>query len=295
MKKNTTLLLITFFFFTKTLPGDNNTYVNVYASTNQVTSASNTITSMQQTVPAALLKELAHGSESFMNNNKLFIAAVAGAYAYGRTFASIVNANHKLACDKAWSTWKAEFLLEELKNQDPKILTKELLFEIQKRHITVEKPADALLPFITFLNTIDEEIANLNHYRSLHFWLESCHATWLFPVNKNRFASVTMRLERLWFIRNLFLSWAAEYKLSTFTPRSTFSKLSQLYTSIMNRLNLSPSSPNQSSHQNTHTKTILTTFAETVCCAQAAALIGALVSPTGPVKKVITNTIHIAI
>jgi hypothetical protein len=299
---------------------NNITFQTLNTSTNKT---ENTIHAVQQTLTSDMLKELAHGSGSFMNNNKLVIAAIAGAYAYGRTFMSIVQANHELARASAWASWKAELPLEALKSQDQETLTKELLFEIQKRHTNANQPADALMPFITFLGAIDEEIAAINHYRSLHFWLESCHATWLFPVNKNRFASASSRLERLWFIKNMFLQWAAEYKLSTLATRSAFSTISHLYHYFANKLNLgssyihnsfaptsefsveqtslehhgvnTPAIDQLKTDKKTRTKTLVRTVIETVCCAQVAALIGAALSPATHTSTVFNNTIECTI
>jgi len=282
--------------------------INLYSSANQISSTSNTITSFQQNIPTTLLKELAHGSESFMSNNKLLIATLASAYVYGRTFMSIVQANHELARDNAWASWKSNLSLDELKALDKEALTKELLLDIQKRHTSVDKPADALLPFITFLNTLDQEISHINHYRSLNFWIQSCHATWLFPINERRFASACLRLERLWFIKNLFLNWAAEYKLSTLTLRSTQSTLSKLYYSFINRLTFdatieNPFKPKENlftlerphADQIVRAKTILFTLAETACCAQIAALIGSIFSSSRPVNTIINNVVDISL
>lgn len=331
MKKEIALLSILAIGTIKVLAGSEsvvNNNINIYASTNQTTNTSNALTAVQQTIPTALLKELAHGGESFMNKNKLFITAIAGAYAYGRTFMSIVQANHELARTDAWASWKAELSVDALKSQDHEALTKELLFEIQKRHTNADKPADALMPFITFLSSIDEEIAAINHYRSLHFWLESCHATWLFPVNKNRFASASSRLERLWFIKNLFLQWAAEYKLSTLAPRSAFSTVSNLYHYFAHKLNFITGSTHDSLSTDTvfnagqssieqstigqstieqlmvnqsetdksiRTKTLARTMLETACCAQVAALIGAALTPRMQVNRLVTNTINVSL
>ena len=303
MKKQLFLLIALTVYMSKTCadagPTFNNniTFQTLNTSTNKT---ENTILAVQQTLSSDMLKELAHGSGSFMNNNKLLVAAIAGTYAYGRTFMSIVKANHDLARETAWAAWKAEFSLDALKSQDQETLTKELLFEIQKRHASADKPADALMPFITFLGAVDEEIASLNHYRSVHFWLESCHSTWLFPVNKNRFSSVSTRLERLWFIKNLFLTWAAEYKLSTLASRSALSTLSRLYNYFANKLNLSALSTNALlsekpvPEKNARAKTILITLAETACCAQLAALIGAALTPYAPINRVFSNTIQVS-
>lgn len=283
---------------------NNITFQTLNTSTNKI---DNTLVAVQQSISSEYLKELAHGSGSFMSNNKLLMTALASAYAYGRTFMAIVQANHELARTNAWASWKSELFLDELKKQDQEALTKELLFEIQKRHTTAEKPADALLPFITFLSVIDEEISALNHYRSIQFWLESCHIIWLFPVNKSRFASASARLERLWFIKNLFLTWAAEYKLSSLAPRSALSTLSSLYNYFANKLNFdtqteSPFKPKESlltlerplSEKTMRTKTLLITLAETACCAQLAAFMGAALTPTTPVNRVISNTIQVS-
>jgi hypothetical protein len=310
MKKQLFLLIALIAYtansFTDAGPTFNNniTFQTLNTSTNKT---ENTILAVQQTISSDMLKELAHGSGSFMNNNKLLVAAIAGTYAYGRTFVSVVKANHELGRETAWAVWKAEFSLDSLKSQDQETLTKELLFEIQKRHTSADKPADALMPFITFLGVVDEEIASLNHYRSMHFWLESCHSTWLFPVNKNRFACASSRLERLWFIKNLFLTWAAEYKLSTLASRSALSTLSRLYRYFADKLNSiimhnngSFSSNNElvldrpATDKNARTKTLLFTLAETACCAQLAALIGAALTPSAPINRVFSNTIQVS-
>lgn len=213
----------------------NNNNIHIYTSATQASSSTNMLSAVQQMpISSAILEKLTKGG-SILDKNRLLLATIASAYIYGRTFVAVVRANHALAESASWASWKPELSLDGLKTLDQAELTKELLHEIQKRHMSVEKPADALLPFITFLGTIDDEITHINTYRSIHFWIETCHATWMFPINAQRFASATTRLERLWFLKNLFLSWAADYKLSSFIKSPT-SLSARLYAYLTEKL-----------------------------------------------------------
>lgn len=276
------LCVVSCTLYTKEPQTINNNNIHIYTSATQASSSTNVLSAVQQLpLTPAMLEKLGKQSGSFLNKNKLLLAAIASAYLYGRTFVAVVQGNHELANTTSWASWKSDVSLDELKALDQAVLTKELLRDIQKRHTSAEKPADALLPFITFLSTIDTEIDQINRYRSLHFWIETCHASWLFPLNERRFASASNRLERLWFVKNLFLSWAADYKLSNLTNRTPKTLGARLYRYLVEKLcallpesapldTLTPAERLEQEQKRMRTRTLLTTLAEAACIAPLA-------------------------
>jgi hypothetical protein len=112
-----------------------------------------------------------------------------------------------------WSSWKRETVLSALQAMPQEDITRELLMDIQKRYTSIEKPTEFMLPLIHFLYDIDIELKMLTRYHHLGTWISKTKASYIIPFDVYRFNTAQERLARLAFIKNLFLSWAANYKI----------------------------------------------------------------------------------
>ncbi len=213
-------------------PVINNPINNTQANTQTQTSTQAQTTSVSQTIsqtishycsavwtmlsPAALQKELANAqgqSKTFLQHYKIPLLAgtVIGSYTW--LCAETIRGAQYLSKANLWSSWKRATPLTTLHEMPQEALTRELLIEIQKRYTPPDKPTEFMLPLIHFLHDVDIELQTLKHYDKMNIWLTKTRALYIVPFDLQRFSSTRERMARLALVKNLFLSWAAEYKL----------------------------------------------------------------------------------
>lgn len=126
-----------------------------------------------------------------------------------------------------WSLWRSGPLLDPLLTYPQRELTQQLLLDIQKKYTTSARPTEFIQPLIIFLTTLEEEQKNLKQYKTLCNILKRINIGGLFMLDKELMQEVDQRLQKLLYIKNLFLSWAAEYKVAHYeNPLLNLSKTS---------------------------------------------------------------------
>ena len=78
----------------------------------------------------------------------------------------------------------------------------------------VQNPTDFISPLISFVQTIDKEINTLKKFIDAYWLITKLHTEKLLPVNIKQFATLNERYKKLLYLKNVFLSWAAEYKVN---------------------------------------------------------------------------------
>lgn len=169
--------------------------------------------------PPALLTNLPYKEWQTSTRNFLFakryslaLACVLGGYIYSCYV--IVQANKYLALTDTWACWRNDVPLETLIAIPQAELAKELILDIQRRYSNPQNPTDFLNPLIIFIQTIDQEIAMTKKLNSVNSFITKLHLDFILPVNKKLFDSVGNKYKKLIYLKNLFLSWAAEYKIN---------------------------------------------------------------------------------
>ena len=114
-----------------------------------------------------------------------------------------------------WARWKSYCSFADLCAIPEKELEKELIHTIAKRNCNKKNPTDMIHPLISFINTIDTEIYRINRYISTASAIKKCHLIKFFPTNDTKIANTQQLLERAHFIKHIFLSWLAEYNLTS--------------------------------------------------------------------------------
>ena len=112
-----------------------------------------------------------------------------------------------------WANWRDDLSLEQLLNIPHEQLTHELLTEIQRRYLSQKNPTDFISPLTSFLNTLDNEIKYLHSYKRLREWIYWTYLSRLLPNKTKTHHSFDKQLQRLNYLKNIFLAWAAQYKL----------------------------------------------------------------------------------
>lgn len=150
---------------------------------------------------------------SYISNNRCQIAGISLAALYLYLFSKVIKGNKYLGRKDSWALWKCDCSLVQLLEIPQKQLSQELLLEIQRRYTSIEKPIDFISSLIAFMHNIDQEIAYTKYFISLEAWLRAFRISLFFPINRKRFSQAPDNLNRLIYIRNLFLTWAAHYKI----------------------------------------------------------------------------------
>jgi len=125
----------------------------------------------------------------------------------------VLKGNSCFSSRDSWAMWKYEIPLDELLAMPAHVLSHDLLLEIQRRYTSVDAPADFVSSLVAFMKDIDKEVAEVKYYSNLVIWLKKLRISILFPIRHKLFAMAPERLSRLSYVRNVFLTWAAQYKM----------------------------------------------------------------------------------
>src|SRR4030095_15203362 len=133
---------------------------------------------------------------------------------YSATSALLLTDYHYFSNSTAWSRWKQECTFEDLCAISQKDLARELLLTIGQRYYNEQNPTDLAHPLIEFLNDINTEIKKIKRYISIANIVKRLHLIKIFPTNEPKIGYAHKRLERVLFIKHIFLSWLSEYNLT---------------------------------------------------------------------------------
>jgi uncharacterized protein YlbG (UPF0298 family) len=159
-------------------------------------------------------KEWQDKTSSFLFNKRYFLGttAVLGGYIY--TCAYIVKANKYLEKADNWINWRSDIPFDILITTPQNELAKELILEIQRRYSNAQNPTDFISPLILFIQTIDAEMDTIKNYTDVYWLITKMHVQMLLPINQKQFSTLHEKYKKLLYLKNIFLSWAAEYKVS---------------------------------------------------------------------------------
>jgi len=153
-------------------------------------------------------------SQSFIKTYKKELLAATGISTYLAIFYFLIKGETYLKKESLWSCWPNNIDFQEFIQISHKTIEEQLLQDIQVRYIKPESPTDFITPLILFMNDIEQEKKHLTFYLRLHNLLSKTYLSWIFPVDKKRFLTIKEKLERLTMVKNMFLIWAAQYKIN---------------------------------------------------------------------------------
>jgi len=207
------------------------------------TSQTSVSVNMGDIIPWEMLKNLPYkqwGSKTgnFLYNKRYFLIATTalGSYLYGCHEWN--KANKFLSRKDIWCAWHEEMALDSLVAVPQRDLAAELILEIQRRYSNTNNPTDFLEPLITFVKEIESEISIISKLKRAYYVFSRTHLSALFPINEKLFVSLDAKLQRSIYLKNLFLSWAAEYKISH-NRKQRFVPPFKSHTSTMQQTNAS--------------------------------------------------------
>ncbi|MFC1845567.1 hypothetical protein ACFLX2_00390 [Candidatus Dependentiae bacterium] len=161
-----------------------------------------------------------HHAKDFLWEHKYKVlgAGLLGAYAYA--LYNILHGNDYFARKDTWSTWRTELSNQDLAFIPQEKLALDLMAEIQRRHVTIDKPTDFLSPVAQFMQAAKKEISQLERYDRLYRWTSKIYLSPLLPFNRKKFASAQQKIERLLYLQHCAATWLAQYKMVINMPEA---------------------------------------------------------------------------
>jgi len=187
--------------------------INIECSPSQSIDLSQDYSLLFDKIPAVPINEYSKALASSLYDLKYYIAGGTAVGLYLFIFYQVLKGTTYVANIHSWSRWKGDILLEELLAIPAASISNDLILEIQRRYTTAEAPADFISPLVLFMKDIDKEISTFKYYNNLFTRLKKIKIAGLFPIKQNVYKIVPDKTNRLIYIRNVFLSWAAQYKV----------------------------------------------------------------------------------
>ncbi len=161
-------------------------------------------------------REVASSAYTYLAMYKLPILVGTTGSIYLTLFTIIFMGNRFLTSDTTWASWKKDQSLEELQELSQDKLGKELIRDVQKRHINKANPTDYISPLVQFVQTVEKETKIVNHYLQLAVPLRWTRLSYIFPINNKSFEHAQEARKRLIFVKHIFISWTAQDNLGNF-------------------------------------------------------------------------------
>jgi len=159
-------------------------------------------------------KQWSNKTVNFFHKNRYLLGASLALGGYIVACNYTVQANKFLERTDTWASWHNEITTEQLMAMNHKELAKELIVEIQRRYSNPQNPTDFISPLIAFVQTIDKEIALLKSYRTYFIWVQKLHLQAALPIQQKLLYKADDSYKKIIHIKNIFLSWAADYKIN---------------------------------------------------------------------------------
>ena len=133
---------------------------------------------------------------------------------YVGTWLLLLSSHYYFNQTDLWSDWQLTTPFTKLCARSEQLLQQELIFDIQRQYINQQNPTDFISPFVTFLSKINSEEKYINRYITVFNGINSLYLARLFLVTEKKIKEIELRKQRLTFVRELFLSWIAEYNIN---------------------------------------------------------------------------------
>ena len=156
---------------------------------------------------------MSNGIAGWIQNNKLQSASIGLLCCYSSIFYQIYRSNLSINDPNSWSNWHNGSSLEDLLATPQARLESDLLFAIQTRYVHPENPTDFIYSLVQSSNSLSHEMSILQDQISRYKWLETCYCMPLFFTNTQELSILQEKHRKLSFIKHLFASWCAAYKI----------------------------------------------------------------------------------
>ncbi len=167
----------------------------------------------QKIEPSKAIQEKMDNLWELIGNHKYQLMGCSLVAGYGYLFARVLADHWFVRSNDTWSSWKKDKKIEELQRSPLQPLRNELIHDIQIDHVSSPDPINASAPLAEFMKRIESEINRINGYLKISTILQRTRLLLIFPTNSATIELAHKKLKRAQFIKQLFVSWAAEYKM----------------------------------------------------------------------------------
>jgi hypothetical protein len=204
---------------------NNNTYLpNINSSSNATSSSSNQtnvnvstwIEMIQENKFYKDAPEYLTTFKSLLHQNRYTIATWSACISYATIATKSLYAQHFLSHRGNWCQWKKHLSAEELQEYDQQELIKNLIHDIQIKHIDPFHPTDFITPCVRFIQTIEIESKYIQQI--IIIGTIATKLKRLFFMSNETLQKVKTYKQRLVCIKNLFVVWAANYNMGQAAP-----------------------------------------------------------------------------
>lgn len=170
---------------------------------------------LQGMYPVDVAKTFVLSINNYIRNHKMRTTLTLIAGSYASTLCMLVYYDlYLMFRTNTWACWKGNVPFDVLITIPYDHLSQDLLLTIQQKYQSTQAFTDFLRPLIRFLHDINTEIATLSHFMTLHKWLSIARMTIFFPKQEKWIEEAREKLKRVAYLREIFLRWAAEYKIT---------------------------------------------------------------------------------
>lgn len=194
----------------------NNNHTIVLDTTTQINQSSKIISIVKKTINQLPLKKwntAINGYFSYIMEHTWESCGVGLLMLHLVCSYQLIRGNSHFKNESLWSTWKKEIPLRSLILIPKDELARELIITIQRRYFNPKSPSDFFGPLVAFLVDLKAEIQLSKLYIQRYNWLKKIFFTRLFPGDIAALMQAPEKIQRLLFIKELFLTWTAEHKL----------------------------------------------------------------------------------
>ncbi len=148
-----------------------------------------------------------------MQNNSLKTTGVGLLFLYGCINYQIYQSNLIINNPQSWSNWHHGRSLEDLFATPQSALETDLLFAIQTKYVHPINPTDFIYSLMQSSIGLNKEMQIIQDQIWIYTWLQTCYCMPAFFTNPEELAVLQEKHRKLAFIKHLFASWCATYKI----------------------------------------------------------------------------------
>lgn len=166
----------------------------------------------------AQLSTMFNSYKDWIVDNKYKLMLIGACTGYAAIFGALVRTNIRMQDESLWARWRIENSYEQLMQIPQKQLAHDLVFAIQRRYTSEKQFTDFIQPLTQFMHDIQQEKRLLKNYLAAGKWITRLRLHYILPINEKRINQAKKLLQRVLFIEHVFLSWAAEFKMTQHVP-----------------------------------------------------------------------------
>lgn len=155
--------------------------------------------------------------KSWVYDHAYITAGITAAVVYSYLLYQIYQADSIIKNNNSWSYLYNNYSLEQLCALPEKSLESDLLFNIQVKYVDPINPTNFIYSLVQASNSLHKEIKLLEKQIQQYQWLERLYCMSLFFIDQKILHSTEEKYKKLCFIKHVFDTWCAKYKIDTMT------------------------------------------------------------------------------